>query len=252
MSDTDDLEKSLENEVRLYDEFLHNYDENSKLVPGVLRRRKEAITKLTVVRFAPKDALDEISPMLVNLQQYDELRVQTYLPILPEVSKESLQYISGSSGTSSAYSGAAVFISTYKAEQGENIDWLKPIEVAFADLAIEKIRDSTLPKQLEQIYPGLGVIFTTARNSAEAAKAGVGMVDQAAIHMRDVIEQLWGGMVASAKQRAPRSFRNDQHIELKKERHRSLDLKLHCSGSSIRTKTSLGTPKYVRYTPLSV
>ena len=59
-----------------------------------------------------------------------------------------------------------------------------------------------------------------ANESVEKALARLLGTDQAAMRMRDVIQQLWGAMVEHAKNKSPRDIRKNR-LELKKSKDRA-------------------------------
>ena len=70
--------------------------------------------------------------------------------------------------------------------------WIEPINDAFTELAKYKAQKADLPPKLDKINVDLGKKFKIALTTIEKSRNGIRGVDQAAIHMRDILEQAWG------------------------------------------------------------
>jgi hypothetical protein len=77
-----------------------------------------------------------------------------------------------------------------------------------------------LPPRLNRINRNLGKKFRVAQQSYDKAKNGIVGIDQAAIQFRDVLEQLWGGLVVLIRKKEPRKYNK-------------ADLKLNATGKRI-------------------
>jgi hypothetical protein len=91
-------------------------------------------------------------------------------------------------------------------------DWINVVE-AYTRLADDKAKKTDLPPKLDKINRDLGKQFTVALASIEKAKTEISGVDIAAIHMRDVLQQIWGGLTLLARKKNSKRNRN---LEFKK------------------------------------
>jgi len=222
MSDSDELKKSLENEINQYDDFLSKTKEYADLAPFILQRKQEAEAKITFLEHAPEDFLSEFAPSMLRIQKNDEKQTATFLPALPSLTVDAKSYIASTSGTSTAYMSAAYGAVEYYSKQGQDTGWFSPVAVAFTDLATMKSRNRYLPERLNRINAELGQMCVIANDSVSKARSEIITVDQAVMHMRDVLQQLWGGLADLANKLRPEEFRGLQHKQLKKESHRNI------------------------------
>lgn len=222
MSDSDELKKSLENEIHQYDDFLSKTKEYADIAPFVFQRKQEAEAKITFLDHAPEDFLSEFAPSMLLIQKNDEKQIATFLPALPGLTVEAKSYIASTSGTSTAYMSAAYGAVEYYSEQGQDTNWFSPVAVAFTDLAAMKSRNRYLPERLNRINAELGRMYVIANDSVSKARSEIITVDQAVMHMRDVLQQLWGGLADLANKLRSEEFRSIQHKQLKKENHRNV------------------------------
>ena len=91
----------------------------------------------------------------------------------------------------------------------------------FSNLAEEKAKKEDLPPRLDKINENLGDMFTIALQNFEKTNIGLGMVHQSAIDLRAVLQQLWGGVVALAREKDPASTKKHR-FEMAKDGDRIL------------------------------
>jgi hypothetical protein len=222
MPETDELRKSLENELNQYDDCLNKAREYADLIPGIIQRKKEVEAKIIFLNNAPDDFIQEFSPMILPIQKNDERQATAFTPHLPGLTAEAKNFFVSGSGTSTVYMSAACEAVTFYAQHGQSTDWFSPVATAFSDLADMKSRNQYLPERLDKIQPDLGKMFIIAQNSVGKAQGRTIGVDQAVIQMRDVLQHLWGGLSDHAFKAHPERFRSIQHKQLKKESHRDI------------------------------
>jgi len=216
MSEKDEWEKSLENEVDQCDDYLEKAKDISDLVPEVEQRKKEAQAKLLFVRSMPESILAERGHILFVFQKRDEEQLKNHLPGLSRISPETKRYMINGTSTSSEYFD---IVQTYRLSgstepiQGKStFPEVEPRKVeivysAFTELAQEKSKKQSLPPILNRLNKDLGDKFVVAQKNFEKAKSGIVGIDQSAIQMRDVLEQLWGGLVQIVRKQDPRKYK---------------------------------------------
>jgi hypothetical protein len=91
----------------------------------------------------------------------------------------------------------------------------------YNNLADDKAKKTQLPQRLERIQSNLGEMFKVAESSYEKAKGGILGVDQSAMQLRDVIQQLWGGVVNFTRERVDKRYKGTR-FSLRKEPHRNI------------------------------
>ena len=157
----------------------------------------------------PESILTELGGKLFTIQMHDEAQLKQNLPGLPSITPETIHYMGSSTSSSSSYS---IIIKTCRLSSDivvsqKDVESIDKVSIAFSDLADEKSRKQDLPPLLNKINYQLGDKFTVAQNNYEKTKSGIVGIDQSAILLRDVIEQLWGGLVNFVRQKDPRKYK---------------------------------------------
>lgn len=215
MSEVDDLKNSVKKEFEDCDEFLKRAKTVVDLVPLVQERKREAEAKQAALTGMPEDVIIEYAPKLLPIQLNDQRKLESSLPPLPLVSKEVFM-LSSASGTASAFHEVIITAVRYTKPVPT---WIQPVRRIFDALAQEKAKKAELPVALEKLQPRLGEAFTIAVESIEKSRSKMLGVDQAAIQLRDVIQQVWGGLAERARQKCSGTV-GGQRLELKKQAHR--------------------------------
>ena len=133
------------------------------------------------------------------MQKFDEEQASRLVPHLPEITPESKWFLASGTSDTSVY--AELSYSLQILEVDTNDDWITPIPVmeAFYSLAYEKAKKTDLPPKLDRINGRLGELFTIALKSYKKAQSETVDIDQAAMQLRDVLQQLWGGLAETAR-----------------------------------------------------
>ena len=231
MSKRKPAQKSLKNEIKRYNNFLKGAAVISSMVPGVERRKKEAEARLLFFNHMPDSIIDEFGDKLYEDQKHNEEQARLHVPGLPSVNRESIRVLSTGTTSSSdyleitqTYRHSAALDNSHEGilhfqGQSEPLE-VKMVNDAFVKLADERTKSRTLPPRLNRINKKLGKKFRVAQQSYDKAKNGIVGIDQSAIQLRDVLEQLWGGLVVLIRKINPRKYNK-------------ADLKLNATGKSI-------------------
>jgi hypothetical protein len=218
----DEIEQSLENEIERIDETVDGIRDLNELVPGLQERRKEAVAKLTFVKYTPDAVFSEFEDNFYDIQKSDEEQAKRYVIPVPEITPEMARYwSSGTASTSSFYEVHSTVANFDNLLEVGGHEWAKPITDAFSELADEKAKKAELPAKLDSIQEDLGKMFTIAQKNVEKAKSGIVGVDQSAKQLRDVIQQLWGGLADLARKRGPAKYKR-RRLALKKIADRNI------------------------------
>jgi hypothetical protein len=231
MSKRKQAQNSLRNEIKRYDTFLKGAAIISGLVPAVEQRKREAEAKLLFFTHMPDSIIAEFGDRLYGEQKYNEEQTKLHLPVLPAVSRESIRVLSTGTSSSSDYMEITQTYrrsSAIESSQEGTLHFQGLVEPAkveivhdtFSKLAEERARNSTLPPRLNRINKNLAKKFKVAQQSYDKAKNGIVGIDQAAIQLRDVLEQLWGGLVILIRKINPRKYNK-------------AELKLNATGKTI-------------------
>jgi hypothetical protein len=234
VSSRDELNQSLDAEIEGYDKYLKDTRKRIDLAQHVLERKKEAEAKRVFVRFVPDELLDEVGDRLLVIQQNESKRSIALLAGLGEVSSEAQWYLGSGTASSSAYLGMAETVKVYEASEIKP-EWTGPVIAAYSELADEKAKKVSLPKRLNKIGENLGDSFNIAQQSVEKARAELIGIDQAAIQLRDVLQQLWGCLANWVRDNCPQY--KDSKLELRREKHRGFAIE--CLANDDASKVQL-------------
>lgn len=206
MSKRDELERSLENEDKQYSQFLENIRPYVDLIPSVQARQNEVQAKKSFVENAPDEVIAEVGDDLLQNQVYDEQQARRFTPQVSPISVAQIDYMIGGTSSISLYFD---ILDTVNRFEGDDLSsgWAEPVKQTFTVVADEKARKNSLPPRLDIINQNLGEMFTVAQESVAKAQTQVLGVDQAAKQLRDVLQQLWGGLANIARVRGPRTYR---------------------------------------------
>jgi hypothetical protein len=211
MCEVDELNASVDREINYYDVCLAEIKEYVELVPSIMRRKQEAEAKKAFLENAPADVVDEFAQTVLQIQLDDEKQVFEFIPTLPRLSDKTKIFLESASSTGTVYQTVASGVVKYQEAQGDDITWVSPVIEIFTELA--KSYETDLPGKLDQVNRDLGESFVVARESVEKARGGIIKIDQAIMHMRDVLNQLWAGLVSLARSKS----RIPQGLEMRRE-----------------------------------
>jgi hypothetical protein len=219
MTDLEEWKQSLRNKITKRNEFIADIKELSDLAAEAEERNKEDEAKLFFVENMPEPILIEAGRPLFIFEKHDEEQQNKYLPDLGDDVAQARRYMNRSGSTSS--SGYMELVEVYRAYDSVtlpfkglvvevNTEPVQEVYSVFSDLAEEKSKKENLPPRLNKINVQLGDKFEVALQSYEKAKGGLAGVDQSAIQLRDIIEQLWGGIVNLVRNKDPRRYKGVQ------------------------------------------
>lgn len=212
MSTRKELIEAVKREISDYDDFLNRLRDLVDVAPIVNDLREDAKAKLTVIENIPNIYFEESSPRLLLLQEEDDQLRYRFLPAIPEADTSMLN--ATTSGSTSAFYDEAIRIVKYEVHDTQ---WFEPIKNQYDHLVGYKQTRALLPGLMGSVRQDLLEMFTSANESVEKSFSGILGVDQAAIRMRDVVEQLWGAMVEHVS-------RNNEdevgRLKLRRESHR--------------------------------
>lgn len=219
--------KILEDKIASRNKMIARIKELGKLAADAEEQNKKDKAKLFFVENMPDSVINERGESLYLFEKHDEERLNKFLPDLPSVTQEVKTYMNSGTSDSSEYLAIS---QTYRKSNFENTPYAFPftqnefesiekVYTVFFDLAAETSKKESLPPRLNKINRKLGDKFKITIESYEKAKVDIVGVDQAAIQMRSLLEQLWGGLIKLVKDKVPNEFKGNR-FALRKERHR--------------------------------
>jgi hypothetical protein len=236
MSDRDDIEKSSENEINLYDMALNVVPVLVDLVPIIEERKKEAEAKRDFAKNVPEGFIEEQSPKLRHIQLSDEQQLEVNVNTFLKASRDVKIKFENSTGTSSAFQEMAYMAPALEPRRSSK-DW-KSVINQFNQLAQDKSRKSEIPKRLDELHEDLGKMFVIAQQTFIKAKNSIININLAASDMKNVLQHIWGNLVHYSQKIDPDKWDGIQHKQFKKQAHRKIAS--DCLASNDLDKDKLG------------
>jgi hypothetical protein len=191
----DELKQSIKDDIKESDDMLATIKALSDAAPHIEERKQELQTLYVTLERMPDGIIEEIAPRLLIAHRDSREQFHTQVPDLADLSHIRISP-SPSTGTAGTfYAEIAPVYDRYVTEP-----WAKDLLTPLDDLAQHKAAKSALSVKLAKLSPELPGILLAATDSYEKSKSGIAGLDQAAMRMRDVIQQLWGELAAKAQQ----------------------------------------------------
>lgn len=220
MSLKNDLKLSLENQDEQDDEILESIKELNLLTPRIEERKREREAKRTLINNAPEEFIEEYGFKLLQIERDDEKKLRYYLSPFTSSVDNVIKVVNSTSGSTSAYIAEAVGYIRVDEESGR---LLEPAIKSFEELANYKSQKTDIPKDLDDLYPGLGSMFLEAVQSAEKAKNGLENKSNAIMAMRNFLQKsFWGNLLQLALALDPPTWQGFQKRKLKQSDTRDL------------------------------
>jgi hypothetical protein len=217
MTEQEELINSLKREIKDYDDLLKGIKDSNESVPSIQERKREAEAKLLLLEKAPSDFIAETGPRYFPSQLEDEGKLTRMTGDFSGAVKPLFHFMNSTAGTSSASEMAFHYLNsdnTWKKPP----DWIE-VAAAFSKIAEYKAKKSDLPIKLDKINRDLGEKFLFTLTTIEKAKSKITGVDQATLHMRDVLQQSWAGLLELARKKSSQKLLS---LEFKKPSDRSV------------------------------
>ncbi len=199
MSESDELKKSIEEEIEQCEDFLKKASDISEIITSVQERKEEAEAKAEAINSLPDDVLDEVAPQMLHFQTKDRERLLNTLPILPDIDVVYTRAILSIGSTSSDIELIASFVRTQPVLPDWAITFMKP----FNELADKQDRVSRIRDFYSHVQSFLGGLIDLALETTSRARGGGTNVDHACMRLRDVLEKVWGEISDMARSKLP-------------------------------------------------
>jgi len=191
-----------------------------KHVSDVQRQIQSDEMALNLLSFFHEDVADKYAPMWLQKEENNNAYFEQIMPSFQDINFDRLSELPiTTSGTVYMYAS-----SIYEMETSSNINYVDLSKAkSILENYLQKLsREEYLPNRLELINTGLGEAFNIAIDSYNKNKAEVIGVDQVAIQLRDILQQVWGGLCDLARSKNTDPTKNLNHLELKKVNDRGL------------------------------
>ncbi len=223
MSDLDNLEKKLKRDVSLSNDYLKKASKIAEAVPSMQRWKDRKETSLKIVQGLPKEVAEELAPSLLTWEDENDKAIKLHLPVLPDTSQLFINAVDSSSGSITPYIvNATNTIFAYESSVDENTDWIAGVKETITQHTLMIQQEGYLPSRLQKINNNLGTMYKIANDSVLKSQNNIIGIDQSAIQMRNVLEQVWGGLVDIARKKNSNPTINMKYLEMKKLGDREL------------------------------
>ncbi|BBB47133.1 hypothetical protein [Pelolinea submarina] len=222
MSDLDELERKLQKDIDKSDDILKKVSKLNNIIPNVQRFKDEKITNLRIVKGLPKDIAEELAPSLLTWENKNDEIIGSVFPIISDISPLFIESIESTAGSTGPYIVNATNIAMqYINPNNQHPEWVDNILKTTTEYTDGVQKRDQLTANLNRINTNLGEMFTEANASFIKSKNKIISVDQSAMHMRNVIQQVWGGFAELSRQKNRDTRLNPNiRLELNKEAHR--------------------------------
>ncbi len=228
MTAADEARKANAHIISIADTYFAQLKASNDFAVLVQKRKEEAQANQTFLDNAPEDVVEESAGRMVNLLKSDEQQMMRFVPTLPYYAIEGMSFMNSGSITTTSVQAEAYIAYTYQRNQGEDVNWYKPVQESFEKLADDRAKNDKLPSKLDKIGIDLGVKFKEAINSVYTARTENIGADVAIFHMRDIIQDFWGGITNLSRAKDPVKFKREgredkyKRLSLAKETNRKI------------------------------
>jgi len=224
MSYSKRLKKKIQNRIKKTDKVTSSIKDLIDLVPILQRKKEDDQTSLEILNNLPKDIVEESAPRWLRLEEENDKSFYANLPAIPKVTQANVSELASTAGgTATPYVyGASYILGTYNLNWDDKPKWAENVDGIIGEHSKRIAQREYLPGRLDLINRDLGKAYVVALASYDKCRNGLVTVDQAAVQLRDILQQVWGGLseMASNKNKDPK--RNTKHLELKNEGNRDL------------------------------
>jgi hypothetical protein len=175
---------------------------------------------------------------LLRIEEGNNRLFNENLPAFPTFSAQNVQAISGSSsGTALPYISevSRLFYPGFL-DASDCPQWAKDVTVTMDTHSKAVSQRGYLHERLDKINRDLGARFNVALTTYAKCQNGIVNVDLPAIQFRDVLQQIWGGLVNMARIKNEEVRNSGMRFELRGEKDRALVADLLANNSVPKIK----------------
>lgn len=224
MRDSDKLKKVITDRIQQEDDTLKKIAKLIEISPIIQQQKDEDQTSLELINTMPEDFVEEMSGRWLSLELERKNFLEKIWPDLPEINPNFVPIsLTSASGTASPYiTSGSNLVQSFILEERELPDWANHTSIIVNNFTSKVEQRNYLPGRLNIINSNLGDLFIIAQNTFRKCQNNIIGVDLCAIHLRDVIQQLWGGLTAKASSINTNKRINTSGLKLKKPGDRDL------------------------------
>jgi hypothetical protein len=223
MDEREKLEEKLKTDISLADDYFEKTSKYVKTIPSIQKWKEGKETSLRIIQKLPKDVADELAPRLLAWEEENDKAIDSNFPVLPDIPPAFIHTVESSSGSATPYIvNATNILMSSESYIGQDTDWIDEITSTISEHTLKKQKENYLPIRLEKINPHLGEMYKIANDNVIKSQNKIIGIDQSVIQMRDVLEQVWGGLVKMAREKNINPTINMNRLEFKKAGDRDL------------------------------
>ena len=221
MSELEEVKKKLTNRIGKIDDYLAKTAKFVEITPILQKLKEDTETSLKILNEIPEDIAIEYAPKWLRMEIENVKILDNSIPTLPAVTDFSIRALD-TSGSVTPYIMDMSNSIPFQFDNSVRPIWADNVITIVSEYSGRVSQREYLPERLNKINKNLGGMFKVALASYDKCKNGILKVDQSAIQLRDVIEQVWGGLTETAKEKNKDTSRNTQNLQIRKEGDRDL------------------------------
>jgi hypothetical protein len=224
MSESDDLKKIITDRISRSKDTLEKTSKLVEMTPLISDQIDEDETALKLINTFPPDLVEESAPSWLKVEIERDRLLVAHIPTLPAIGEFTLRALvsSGSATVASYSSTGSNVISHYASPYSERPEWVNKVGTILEEHTNKINQKNYLPDRLNKINIKLGDAFNVAKVSFNKCQNRMITVDQCAIQLRSVLQQVWGGLLKIAKSKNVNQRINTKDLALKREKDREI------------------------------
>lgn len=224
MNESMRLKRILSDRIAKEDEVLRRTTEWVEIAPFIQMQKEQDETSLAILNSVPEEIAEEIAPKLLQIEEENNKIIVANLPDIPSPRVMAIKELSTTgSGTVTPYVSAITNIMIpYNPVAEKQPEWVKESIVIIGNHTHRVAQREYIPQRLDKLNPNLGKMCREAFYSFNRCQNGIIGVDVSANHFRDILQQIWGGLVSMTDVTNKNSNRNTKNLQLRKEGDRNL------------------------------
>jgi hypothetical protein len=215
------LRKLITERIEKTDDEINKISKLVTVVPQLQILKEDDETILSIIDATPDDVIEEFAPNFLRQETDRNRLIFQYFPVLPDLSSESAKlFATSASSTTSAYVTTISRVGLiYKDSNSIKPDWVPNVLGLLEEHSNKLAKREYLPDRLDKINHNLGAKYKVALLTFNKCKSKIITVDLAAIQLRSVLEDVWGGMLNIARERDEIFKKSNDRLEKRKEKH---------------------------------
>ena len=222
MSDAEKVEGILSGRVTRIDDIFGKVAKLVELVPSLQHQKEADWDSLALIRALPPDFLEENASKWLALETENNRIFSSNLPTISDVNPGMIQAtLTTASGTATPYfTSGSNLVASYQSSPDPRPEWVDRVMIVMDEHNSRISQRDYIPTRFDLLNRDLGKMFKVAMQSFNKCQNGILGVDNCAMHLRDIIQQVWGGLANKATVLNTSRGVNPNDLQLKKQADR--------------------------------